>query len=103
MKIELESHDIESIAQRVSEVLRPMLSNQARSGDKDIILDVNGLAKYLQVDTSWVYKQVSLRTVPFFKTGKYSRFKKKDIDQWIESQSARPIPQMRSVKKKANT
>jgi excisionase family DNA binding protein len=99
MKIELESHDIESIAQRVSEVLRPMLSNQEKNGDKEIIIDVNGLAEYLQVDISWVYKQVSLRGIPFFKTGKYSRFRKMDIDKWIESQSVRSIPPMRLAKK----
>ena len=100
MRTELEPQDIEVIAQRVLEVLRPILFNQEKAGDgRDTIFDVKGLAGYLQVDCGWVYKQISLGTIPFFKAGKYSRFRKKDIDKWIENQMARSIPILKVMKR----
>ena len=84
MKFELEPQDIEEIAQRVITLLRPMLRENGEGSEKDTIFGVTGLAEYLHVDPSWVYKQVSLRAIPCFKAGKYPRFRKKDIDKWIE-------------------
>ena len=43
MKIEIESWDIEAIAQRVTELVRPLFSNGGRNEEKDHILDVKGL------------------------------------------------------------
>ena len=103
MKFELEPQDIEEIAQRVITLLRPMLRENGEGSEKDTIFHVNGLAEYLHVDPSWVYKQVSMKTIPYFKTGKYPRFKKKDIDKWIESQTARPIPPLKLVKNRGVT
>jgi excisionase family DNA binding protein len=103
VKFEIEPQDIEAIAHRVSELLKPLVSCIEKPDDKDTIFDVKGLAEYLHVDLSWVYKQVSLKAVPFFKTGRYTRFKKKDIDRWIESQTLRPIPTLRIVKTKGET
>jgi hypothetical protein len=71
LKTELENQDIEAIAQRVSELLKPMLSYNSKCKD-DEIFDPENLAEYLKVDLSWVYKQVSLKTIPYFKTGKYT-------------------------------
>lgn len=100
MKSEIEPQDIEAIAQGVLELLKPLLSRLEKCDEEDTILDVKGLAKYLRVDSSWVYKQVSLKTIPFFKTGRYTRFKKAHIDRWIESQTTRPIPTVKLVKTK---
>ena len=106
MKSELEPQDVEDIAQRVSDILRPMLARIERgevATGSEVILDVKGLAEYLHVTPPWVYKQVSLKTIPYFKTGKYPRFRKKDIDKWIESQTARPIPPLKLVKNRGVT
>jgi len=100
MKFEIETQDIEAIAQRVLECLKPLLAHSESREDKDTIFDVKGLAGYLQVDCSWVYKQISLGTIPFFKAGKYSRFRKKDINRWIESQTVKPITTLKLVKKR---
>ena len=100
MRSELEQQDIDAIAQRVSESLRPMLLSIERREDKDAIFDVKGLAKYLCVDPSCIYKQVSYKAIPHFKTGKYSRFRKKDIDRWIENGVVRPIPSLKLTKSK---
>ena len=97
MKAELEPQDIEAIAQRVVELIKPLLSRNGKQ-EADVIFTPETLAKYLQVDTSWVYKQVSLKTIPYFKSGKYTRFKKSVIDKWIETQTRRPMPPLRVVK-----
>ena len=101
MKFEIEPQDVEAIAQRVSDILRPMIARVEKAdatGAGDAILDVEGLAAYLHVNPSWIYKQVSLKAIPYFKTGKYPRFRKKEIDRWIESQTARPVPAMKVMK-----
>ncbi len=98
MKSELEPEDINAIAEKVSEKLKPMMSRIEGHGEEDTILDVEGLAEYLGVDTSWVYKQASLKKIPFFKVGKYIRFRKKKIDKWIEDGTVRPVPTVRAVK-----
>ena len=99
MKTELELQDIEKIADMVFEKLKPILVNNGKSEAGDIIFTPESLAEYLQVDNSWVYKQVSLKTIPYFKSGKYTRFKKVAIDKWIETQTVKPIPALKLLKK----
>ena len=76
----------------VAETLKPLLKNTKKSGDSDIVFDVKELAGYLKVDKSWVYNQVHLKTIPYFKCGKYTRFKKSSIDKWIDSETIRAVP-----------
>ena len=89
MKTELERQDLEAIANEVAKIMN---SAQSKKGEKEeIIFDVQGLAEYLKVDLSWIYKQVSLKAIPFFKVGKYTRFKQSAIDKWTEQNSHRPL------------
>lgn len=90
MKSELEEKDIEAIAEKVAEKLRPVLCGKGKDAAEDTIFDVPGLADYLKVDPSWVYKQVSFKAIPHFKNGKYTRFRKSAIDKWIDSQTISP-------------
>lgn len=93
MKSELETQDIEAISQKIIEKLKPLLTDNGKSnGADDVIFTPQGLAEYLGVDVSWVYKSVSNRNIPYLKIGKYVRFRKKAIDKWLESKSTRPIP-----------
>ena len=98
MKVELTLPPelVDLIADRVIEKLKPLLSGNGKQDD--IIFTPETLAECLQVDTSWVYKQVSLKAIPYFKTGKYTRFKKAVIDKWIETQAVRPIPPLRVIR-----
>lgn len=89
MRFDLEAQDTEAIAQRVLELLAPSLVGVTRS-EEDTIFDVQGLAKYLGVDPSWVYKAVQFHQVPFFKVGKYTRFRKSAIDKHIEKSMVFP-------------
>jgi len=99
MKAELEAQDIESIANRVAELLKPMLSGNGRHEAEDTIFDKKGLAEYLNVPVTWVDKKVSFNEIPYFKAGKYPRFKKSIIDKWIDTRTVRAIPSLRLIKK----
>jgi excisionase family DNA binding protein len=87
MKMALEQADIEAIA----DLLKPMIATMGRGEQQDAIFDVLSLAKYLGVEPSWVYKQVSLKSIPYCKVGKYTKFRKKDIDKWLEARMYRPL------------
>jgi excisionase family DNA binding protein len=98
MRTEFEEKDIEAIAQRVSELVKPLLSNGRRNEEKDTIFDVKGLAEYFRVKESWVYQRVHTNSIPYFKVGKYPRFRKRKIDEWTESKAVRPIPVLKVIK-----
>ncbi len=80
-----------------------MLTSHVESNEKDIIFDVKGLAEYLHVNPTWVYKQVSLKAIPYFKAGKFPRFKKKEIDKWTENKAVRSIPSLKMVRTRGVT
>jgi len=79
LKTELEQQDIEAIAEKVIEKIKPMLSCKCEGHDNEEF-DVPGLASYLGVSISWIYH--NQKRLPVNKcTGKL-RFSKKDIDRW---------------------
>lgn len=85
MKTELETQDIEAIAQRVIELIKPMLSGNGKHED-DTVLNVQGLAEYLHVTPKWIHERTHLKNIPFYKlSNKQLRFKKRDIDKWLDS------------------
>ena len=100
MRFELETQDIEAIAHMVVEALRPLITKNGTT-NREEIMGVQDLCQYLKVDESWVYKQVSLKTIPFFKAGKYTRFRKSKIDRWIEENAIKPLsePSLKAVKR----
>ena len=92
MKLNLEQDDLKLIAKDVAETLKPLLKNTKKSDDSGIVFDVRELAGYLKVNESWVYNQVHLKAIPYFKCGKYVRFEKSQIDKWIEKETMQPVP-----------
>jgi excisionase family DNA binding protein len=70
---------IEMIADRVSEKLLYLFPNN----EPDVIFDVDGVADYLKVTKQWVYDRVHRNAIPHYKLGKYPRFRKTDIDEWL--------------------
>jgi len=89
---------VREIANEVIRELKPLLSNNGKPGD-DTIFNKKGLAEYLNVPVTWVDKKVSFNEIPYFKAGKYPRFKKSIIDKWIEDNTVRAIPSLRLIKK----
>lgn len=74
---------VREISQEVVKAIRPMLSGKA---EDNTILDVDGLAEYLSVKPSWIYQQTHINAIPHHKLGSQLRFRKLDIDKWLESQ-----------------
>lgn len=98
MKAHFENEDIEAIAEIVVNKLKAVIFKKEVCNNEDVIFTVKSLAEYLKVDASWIYKQVSLKTIPYFKSGKYTRFKKSSIDNWIKSQTIRPVLSIKEIK-----
>jgi excisionase family DNA binding protein len=96
VKTELEQTDFEAIARKVAEMLLPLIPS-ARPDDE--VFDKQGLADYLKVDISWIDRQITNRAIPFFKAGKYTRFKKSHIDRWIENRKVDPIPELKRYRR----
>src|SRR3972149_6389582 len=71
------------ITQQVVKAIRPMLSGKA---EDNTILDVDGLAKYLSVTRNWIYQQTHINAIPHHKLGSQLRFRKRDIDKWLDAQ-----------------
>lgn len=88
MKTELEPQDIEAIAQRVADILKPMISGNGKSADEDAVFDKKGLAAYLHVSESTINKLVMNKQIPHFKiqAGQSGgvRFRQRDIDKWMQ-------------------
>lgn len=98
MKLEIEQADIEAIANRVAEILRPMLACMANHDEKDALLDVAQLADYLNVSPSWIYDRIRDNEIPHAKLGKYLRFRRQEIDKWVETRSFKHFPALKIVK-----
>jgi len=85
MKIEIDDNSlIDEIVKRVVVQLKPMLNISNNSVD-DELMDVKGLARYLKVKESWVYEKIHSRQIPFQKAGRFPRFRKKNIDKWLDN------------------
>lgn len=52
----------------------------------DEILTIQELAEYLKLNEKTAYRLASERKIPGFKVGGSWRFKKADIEAWIEEQ-----------------
>ncbi len=83
MKTILDQEDVELIAQRVVEMIRPLLPPKAES--ENIVFSVEELAEYLRVSVKWVYEHT--HELPHFKLGGLLRFRKQEIDRAIDKLS----------------
>ncbi len=102
MKIEIDDTVlIDTIVEKVFEKLKPSLNNSHDSKDNEL-MDVKGLAEYLKVKESWVYEKIHTKQIPFQKAGRFPRFRKKNIDKWLENPySFLHVPIGRSKRKEA--
>ena len=99
MKTQFELEDIKAVASTVVEFIKPVLCVCSGKKSEDSNLGVKDLAIYLGVNQSWVQKKVALKEIPYFKCGKYNRFRKSAIDKWIEAETVRPIPPLKIANK----
>lgn len=55
------------------------------------LLTIEELADLLGVKVSWLYAQTSAKRIPFLKLGGRLRFRRADVERWIEGQVVHPI------------
>ena len=84
MKIELEVDDIKRIAEKVAERLEPLLKQNPKSSDNEL-MTVDEVAKYLKTKKSSIYDKVHSKSIPFLKYGNSLRFKKNHVDIWLRN------------------
>jgi excisionase family DNA binding protein len=71
-----------------------------RGVEHEPLFDPQSLANYLRVEKGWIYKQVQRRAIPFFKAGRYLRFRKSAIDRWIDEETVKPAPPLSLMSKR---
>jgi len=49
-------------------------------------LTLEQIAEYLQMSTSSIYKMAQAGKIPAYKVGRQWRFKKDEVDRWVEKQ-----------------
>jgi excisionase family DNA binding protein len=75
---------VEQIADKVIERLKPLLKGNNKPED-ETIFDVKGLCNYLHVSDKWIYERTHLKAIPHLKVNGLLRFRKRDIDKWLNS------------------
>jgi excisionase family DNA binding protein len=96
MIFELDPKEVEAIADKVFTRLKPLLTGSSELIGRNTSNDpahfsVKGLAEYLTVDPSWIYQKVRDQKIPYIKMGKYTKFRKSEIDLWLENKSIKPL------------
>jgi excisionase family DNA binding protein len=85
----------DAVSQKVLEKLRPLLANKDKDQHGDTIFTVETLAEYLDVEKDWVYSHI--KEIPHFKVGRFPRFRKAEIDKWLEGNRAPMMPDVSSL------
>jgi excisionase family DNA binding protein len=91
MRTHLEQEDIQALGDYLLEKIKPLISCNGNHQAEDIIFDVNGLAKYLNVSHKWIYERTQFKEMPYMKVKGLLRFRKKDIDKWLNSHNVPPV------------
>ncbi|MGA2534247.1 MAG: excisionase family DNA-binding protein [Candidatus Aminicenantales bacterium] len=52
--------------------------------------DVTGAAAYIGVSTSYLFKLVSRRRIPYIKLGRLVRFDRQQLDRWMSRRQVLP-------------
>jgi excisionase family DNA binding protein len=86
MKMVLEQQDIDGIAQKVFDLMLPLLNQ--RQEQNDSILSIDEASILLGKSKGQVYQWVSdsrhgLNTLPYLKAGKTLRFSKQALIKWM--------------------
>ena len=67
-------------------ILHPEVEAMPDQGD---VMTLQEVAEYLKVGAKTIYSLVQRGRIPGFKVGGQWRFRRKDIEQWVESQMHR--------------
>jgi hypothetical protein len=83
MKTLLEPDDIKSIAETITEMLLPAISENSKYGADEKWLNVKELSGYISMSPQWIYNNKS--KLPHVNINSKPLFKKSEVDHWLES------------------
>jgi excisionase family DNA binding protein len=90
--------DTQELAKEISqEVIKAIRTLIAREPEGEEVWSVKETAEYLGMSADWVYKQVGLKTIPHYKVGDKPKFKKSQIEKWLNSNMIQPVSPIKSV------
>ena len=58
--------------------------------DYNDLLTLDELCEWLKAKPVWVYRQTRERKIPFLKVGKFLRFEKSKVQEWLNENSFEP-------------
>ena len=64
----------------------------------DQLMSVKELAAYLQVDVSSIYLWSQRGQIPAMKVGKMWRYRRSEIDAWLESRRSQPTEREKGIR-----
>lgn len=70
--------------------MTPPNSQQHLPSPDDALLDASEAAKLLHVPTSWVYAEARAGRLPHVRIGRYRRFRRGTLEEWIASHERGP-------------
>jgi len=97
LTLQLEPIFIQAIGDYLIERLKPIIGKIKQQDDT--ILDVKGIAAYLNVDENWIYQRTRKQEIPHIKKGKYCMFRKSAIDTWLNQDAIKPLSPFSLTKK----
>ncbi|MBA2248580.1 MAG: helix-turn-helix domain-containing protein [Chitinophagaceae bacterium] len=79
---------IETEVHQIKMMFIQYLSGQKNlaSDDTEILMNVKDVARFLKVETAFVYTACNKGEIPFLKIGKLYKFKKTDVLKWLEKE-----------------
>ncbi len=94
MKSELDPQDIEAIALKVAEILRPLIAGNGKPAHEDSLMTLEEAARFLITSKGQIYQWVNnsqhgLGTFPYHKAGKLLRFSKTELLEWTKMHGKR--------------
>jgi len=66
------------------------------------LMTIQEVANYLKLKKKNIYSKVEKKEIPFYRIGKLIRFKKDDVDHWLESCRSNKEVEERKHKTKTN-
>jgi len=81
----------EELAAKLAAYIQPTAPAPANTSENDFYTPET-LADYLKVSPPTIYKWVRLRAIPYQRVGKFVRFNKPDIEQWLSERAVQTNP-----------
>ncbi len=97
LTLQIQPFFIQAMGDHIIERLKPIIGKMKQEDDS--ILDVKGIAAYLNVDENWIYQRTRKQEIPFIKKGKYCMFRKSAIDTWLNQDAIKPLSPFTQQKK----